>query len=1244
MPNLHLLRSRHARIQARLRPESSWRKLSSSCTNAIVVLSLIAIAISGAASAQVTLPYLEDFEGVTADQTANKIPVPGAPDFRLIRSSGSSARMDVDGAGHFHGVNYGTRQAELHRSGNGTLTTTDLILTLDMTNYYVVCNDVTLSFNYLSHNSNHSTGNADTSSPPVAGDATASPPLANDWVFLHGSSSDDWIFAFDHNPGGTTGWLTASIDVDQLLAGQGQDFGSTFEVMFRWYDDFTSEGVVFDNIQLTQTPKACTPPARVSGRVGIDENADGVLAAGDDAFPGPVTLELRDTGGSLVATGQTDSTGAFSFNGLTPATYDLSVIGSSIPIGMLLEPGTDGVGATVNPVSVVATSGATTTVNFGYIGDAVTLPWGEGFESSGGAGYGYLSENYVGGVPQAFFWSENDGGRLRTAAGASFYRSGANAATLDKHPSVSGGSTQGSLVFMFDLSAYTTSDPVVMDFSWMEHGGTFDYGHAIEIRGTASDNWRTVYDWGYETWASTSPGVWNDITAVNLSNVLNTWSQTYSETTQIRFRWIGNSQANSTSANEGVTVDDICIYLQGSGDCNGSPVGNRIWNDLDGDGVDDAGEPGLEGLTVELLDAGSSVIDTTTTDSNGNYSFQVTSTGNYTVRVTPPTGASVTYDLDGGTAHEVDFSVVTVGELHLDKDFGYDFAGSVAGVVFEDRNANGVVDVGESTFSGLTVQLRQGATVHRTATTDGSGQFSWGSVGPATWTVEVTTPPSGTVAVFDPDGAGTAHISTFPLADGATNDTQNFGYRYQRSISGHIWSDENADAVEDGGEPALSGLTVTLKQGGSMLFVTATDGSGNYSFTYLPDGTYSVEVTPPAAGSPTYDPDTGTSGPFDDETQQSVSGSDLTGIDFGYDVQNAIGGYVWADANGDGVRDGGESGVGSVALELQHAGCTPGSDCPTTTSDGVGHYEFLGLSAGVDYTLVVDECTLTAGVRTSTTGNSPYLRTLAPAEVVSDADFGYTNLLPFFESFENAPDQQGSYTSATACIKGAPAFSFEKTNNGRLQLRVSDNWGTQETVIGKDFYRTGQAAATMDSTTNDSVFDQNGLVLNLDLSAYTVSSDTVLLDYSVNSHQDERHRIADGAAGDDIIEMRVGGMPGGAWFEVDDPATPSVVEGDWQSIPAEEGQWADVRNVNLTASLVAYNVANGTSYDFDSGFQVRFRHYDDDTTSTPNRLDGVSFDDIRVHAGTGDGEISGTLWKDWDVPAPWVRARECRAC
>jgi hypothetical protein len=70
-------------------------------------------------------------------------------------------------------------------------------------------------------------------------------------------------------------------------------------------------------------------------------------------------------------------------------------------------------------------------------------------------------------------------------------------------------------------------------------------------------------------------------------------------------------------------------------------IGNFVWQDLDGDGIQDAGEPGAAGITVQLWNAGQTqLIDSATTNANGIYSVVAPIPGDYRIRVVPFPGSS----------------------------------------------------------------------------------------------------------------------------------------------------------------------------------------------------------------------------------------------------------------------------------------------------------------------------------------------------------------------------------------------------------------------------------------------------------------------------------------------------------------------------------------------------------------------------------------------------------------------------
>lgn len=63
-------------------------------------------------------------------------------------------------------------------------------------------------------------------------------------------------------------------------------------------------------------------------------------------------------------------------------------------------------------------------------------------------------------------------------------------------------------------------------------------------------------------------------------------------------------------------------------------IGNRVWLDTNGNGIQDASEPGIPGVTVDLYDdAGTTLLDHTTTDANGAYYFVISSATAYIIKL-----------------------------------------------------------------------------------------------------------------------------------------------------------------------------------------------------------------------------------------------------------------------------------------------------------------------------------------------------------------------------------------------------------------------------------------------------------------------------------------------------------------------------------------------------------------------------------------------------------------------------------
>ncbi|MCA9924616.1 MAG: carboxypeptidase regulatory-like domain-containing protein, partial [Anaerolineales bacterium] len=123
---------------------------------------------------------------------------------------------------------------------------------------------------------------------------------------------------------------------------------------------------------------------------------------------------------------------------------------------------------------------------------------------------------------------------------------------------------------------------------------------------------------------------------------------------------------------------------------NNAALGDRVWQDLDSDGVQDPGELGIANVTLNLIGPGPDglfftgddvTLGTDVTDANGRYLFTNLTPGAYVVRVddtTLPAGYSQTGDPDdfGQPAASPDDQttasvVLAPGDLFVNADFGY---------------------------------------------------------------------------------------------------------------------------------------------------------------------------------------------------------------------------------------------------------------------------------------------------------------------------------------------------------------------------------------------------------------------------------------------------------------------------------------------------------------------------------------------------------------------------------------------
>lgn len=145
-----------------------------------------------------------------------------------------------------------------------------------------------------------------------------------------------------------------------------------------------------------------------------------------------------------------------------------------------------------------------------------------------------------------------------------------------------------------------------------------------------------------------------------------------------RLRIVGVDLSNLSFLASTVAVGLCCEDEQGNPICvPDGTIGDRIWHDLNGDGVQDPGEPGINGVEVRLLDEDGNVLDTKVTANHsvfgdGWYLFEFIEPGkDHEVVVIPPVGATQTGDPDSLKDHRHTVVGMATAVQTLDADFGY---------------------------------------------------------------------------------------------------------------------------------------------------------------------------------------------------------------------------------------------------------------------------------------------------------------------------------------------------------------------------------------------------------------------------------------------------------------------------------------------------------------------------------------------------------------------------------------------
>lgn len=892
----------------------------------------------------------------------------------------------------------------------------------------------------------------------------------------------------------------------------------------------------------TKTDRWCvTKTVPVTGSIGdrvwLDANANGIQDATETGGITGVTVQLRNSANTVIATQTTNGSGNYLFTGLAAGTYTVvfpvSISGAVVTtanVGSDDNIDSDPSQASgITPVITLATAQNITNVDAGYcpvnlqIGNRVWYDTdNDGINDATENGIRNVTvrlykddnnDNVADGAVLATVLTDVNGNYLFSNLAPGNYIVGAVAPNGYVSSAVNGGDPDNN-TDLDDNGQVTAAGNEMRGLAITISGGaepsgntnnTYDFGFLPDcacVNSTSNllvnpsfENGTTGWSWssangslttgtgyvacgtknGFNDHTSGTARVWQDVNVAAGSTVafsafagthapgiacspklslifLNASNGVISQLDVTVTRVVGdyNDQLEQYSLTGVAPAGTVKVRVQSSITCNtmkldafcltitsvplGS-IGDRVWKDTDADGIQDAGEVGVAGVTLVLLNSAGQPIATTTTDAFGNYKFSGLPAGNYSVRITPPANYSLSAKTQGtDTNLDSDFDQVTyttgtvtlaAGQNRTDIDaglkFGQPLPASVGDRVWLDNNADGVQDAGEPGVSNVLVTLYNSSnTAVRYTYTDVNGNYLFTDVAPGAYTVGFSLPPafvfttnSGAVSGATNSDAipSTGRTASFTVNAGDQITYVDAGIKTQQSTNGSVgdfvWNDINKDGVQDAGEPGISGVTVRLLNGttNAVIATTTTDITGKYIFNDVPAGDYKVEFVSPAGYTTTTKLNSnvtasGTDSDVDPATSRTANfalaaGQRITTVDAGYWVTTggtgAIGDRVWLDANQNGVQDAGEASVQGITVTLYDAANTA---IKTAVTDANGNYLFTDLAAGnytVGFSNIPAGFTFTTqGLGTAATGSDANPATGRTATIALAA--GQTNL------------------------------------------------------------------------------------------------------------------------------------------------------------------------------------------------------------------------------------------------------------
>ncbi len=358
---------------------------------------------------------------------------------------------------------------------------------------------------------------------------------------------------------------------------------------------------------------------------------------------------------------------------------------------------------------------------------------------------------------------------------------------------------------------------------------------------------------------------------VSLAGIGNSYNYTFlSSTTDNKVNNTGFSECFTTNMGNYILDGGITVFPY---------LGDKVWEDLNGNGIQEVGEPGIPNVEVEVYNS-SGLVTSTTTNSYGSYYFNTLFPGQYYLKFNVPSGYFSTLYIAGAPSNSdvtnvnglytTDYFTVDPQLDNFSLDGGFYKCAKICGIIYNDINYSDSLNTNENGINGLSIHLFEIAgadtiyygttnTGHKPGSPSDDGYYEF-CVKPGVYYVEINSRnltdyiPGLPFATDDPltynhfTVKGDSVVSySITLQSGDSYCNINQGFYCVSTIQSIVWLDINHNGIREDSESRAEGVPAKLyNKNNTLIQTTISDDNGLATFKKVKKGIYYIvfDITP----------------------------------------------------------------------------------------------------------------------------------------------------------------------------------------------------------------------------------------------------------------------------------------------------------------------------------------------------------------------------------------------------------------